>query len=318
MKSPPNNITPHHPQSICIIGAGFIGSAIAEAAVRRGLRVRVLSRSEPRFLSAQEACEVQVIRGDARDPGAIAAALEGIDQIVYAAGHLMPGPSNVDPITDVQTSLLPLITVLEACPKRLTGGFTFLSSGGTVYGRARALPIPEEHPTEPLSSYGIMKLAGEHYVRLYATRYGFDARIVRCANAFGEGQPVNRAQGAVAVFLDRIARREPITMFGDGSVIRDFIHVADIAEAILRLGGAPPVPAIVNVGSGVGTSLRALVDLMEHVTGRFVEVVYERERPFDAPRNVLDVTRMRELIGLEPQTLEQGLRRTWGYISGES
>jgi UDP-glucose 4-epimerase len=247
----------------------------------------------------------------------VARAMEGVGHVVYCAGGLMPAQSNLHPTADIELALPPLICVLEALrhrPDQRGAGITFLSSGGTVYGNPLRLPVGEDHPTDPITSYGVMKLASEKYIRMYTSLYGVPGRILRCSNVYGEGQPPDRGQGVVAAFLHRALAGQPITVFGDGSVVRDYLYAGDLADLVVRLLGLGPQPDLANVGSGVGTSLKAVVDLVEAVTGRAVQIEHKPGRRFDIGEIVLDITRLRRLVPFEPLPIEVGMRRTWDAL----
>jgi UDP-glucose 4-epimerase len=303
--------TMHPPKRLLVVGCGLIGAAIGRAALRRGIEVRILTRSLPSALPQELQERVDVRIGDAADTDSVASSLEAVDHVIYTVGDLRSGISASDPAATLFNEARPLLQTLEACRRHPARSFTYVSSGGTVYGNARILPIPEDHPTDPLVSYGIAKLAGEKYVLLYAKLHRMRVRVVRCSNAYGEGQATDRPQGIVGVALSRIARGLPITVWGDGSSVRDYIHVDDVASAILALCDAPVEPCLVNLGTGVGTSLKQLLVLMSEATERTVDVRWEASRGFDVPANVLDISRLRTLIDFQPMPLHEGIMRTW-------
>jgi UDP-glucose 4-epimerase len=220
----------------------------------------------------------------------------------------MPAQSEADPAADAQLTFPPLVRVLES----LSGGtsLTLISSGGTVYGEPQRLPVDEAHPTEPLSAYGVIKLAAEKLVAMYARRSGFSARILRCANVYGEGQPVDRGQGVIAVFTARALADEPAVIYGDGRTIRDYVYIGDVVDAALALIERPSRPEIVNVGSGHGYSVNEIVAAVERAAGRQLALDRRPARDFDVSEIVLDITRLRALSAFEPTSLDEGVRRT--------
>jgi UDP-glucose 4-epimerase len=301
---------------LLIVGFGFIGSAIATSATRIGLDVRVVTRSAPlgRRLPLGD---IDLWVFDASDAANVALALDGVDHVIYAAGDLHSGISAQNPAESLRRELMPLATVLEACRRTPKPTFTFLSSGGTVYGAALRLPIAEDHPTDPMSSYGVTKLACEKFVLMASHLHGMSVRILRCSNVYGEGQAVDRPQGLVAVAFDHLARGEPVTVFGDGSSVRDYIYVDDVASAVLGLLGAPAHAGPINLGTGVGTSIRGLLHATEQAAGRRMEIQWKPARGFDVPANVLDTSRLQALIHVNVTPLQDGLRRTWQGRRGE-
>lgn len=298
---------------VLVVGLGFIGTHVAAALDRSGIATTILTRSGvPSWAPALS--RAALIRGDAADPEVVAEAIEQATHVVYCAGGLMPAQSNLHPTADIELALPPLICVLEALRLRLGVGITFLSSGGTVYGNPRRMPVDEDHPTDPITSYGVMKLASEKYIQMYAHLYGVPGRILRCSNVYGEGQPPHRGQGVIAAFLHQALNDQPIAVFGDGSVVRDYLYAGDLAALVVQLLELGSLPQLANVGSGVGTSLRAVVELVEAVTGRVVQVDQRPRRAFDIGEIVLDVSRLRRLVPFDPVPLEAGIRRTWDAI----
>ena len=299
------------PPRVAVIGAGFIGTHVAAALLGAGVQTSVITRSPPDTRKQRLLAGARLAVADANSAELIRPHLDDVDHVVFCASGLMPAESNRDPVADAHLSLPPLINVLELLRHAPSGpGITFLSSGGTVYGPSRAELIGEDHPTEPVTSYGIMKLACEKYVRMYEQLYGLPATILRCANVYGEHQPATRSQGVVAVMLDRARRAEPIPLYGDGSIVRDFVYVGDVARLILESLRVADKPPIVNVGSGHGCSLSRLVDLIAAAVGRPIAVDHRPDRGFDVPRMVLDIAVARAIFAFEPTPLTDGLRRT--------
>ena len=242
-------------------------------------------------------------------------ALRGVEVVFHLAGTTDPKTSNDDPAYDVESNVLSTLRLLDACLAAGVRKVVFNSSGGTVYGVPGMLPVREDHPTDPICSYGITKLTIEKYLDLYRRLHGLDYVALRVSNAYGEGQNPDRGQGAVAAFTARVARRQPIEVWGDGSVTRDYVHVEDVARALVMAAERTPQDRLLNVGSGVGTTLNELIDLIREVTGRDAEVRYTSGRAFDVPALVLDTHRIQEQIGWHPQVmLDEGLRRTWQWV----
>ncbi len=206
--------------------------------------------------------------------------------------------------------------ILKAALRHGVEHVVFFSSGGTVYGPTSREPIAESHATNPIGCYGVTKLAAEKYVSVFASRHGLRASILRCSNPYGERQDPRASQGAVTVFLNRAATGEPIQIWGDGEVVRDYIHVSDLVEAAARVverGGEPVT--LLNVGSGVGVSLNELVATIRRVTGLNARVAYQAARPVDVPWNVLDIREARSLLRYAPTiSLDAGVGRTWQWL----
>ncbi len=302
--------------TVLVVGAGFIGSHICRQLLSEGHQVRALTRSIPEAPQARLLDGVQVLIADATDPAAVAAAMAGVGWVIFGAGGLVPAASQADPLADVVLALRPLLTVLAAVARAPGTGFTYLSSGGTVYGRSALSRIREDHPTDPITAHGVLKLAGEKFTGLYSRPSGVAIRILRCANVYGDGQRTDRGQGAVGAFLKAMREGEPVVLYGDGHVVRDFVHVSDVAAAVSRLRPADPIDGagfeVVNVGSGVGVSVREMLTTLEELLGVKATVTQLPGRPFDVERNVLDIGRLAGLTGLVPKTLREGLALTIG------
>ncbi|GAA2726144.1 NAD-dependent epimerase/dehydratase family protein [Cellulomonas aerilata] len=295
-------------RAVVLGGTGFVGSAVARRLLADGFDVTVAARRAPR--DPGRLAGARVLTLDASDPTVHDELLEGASAVVYAVGCLFPQESNASPLADIQDSLTPLIHLLEALRRRPSVSLVFLSSGGTVYGNPRTLPVTEDHPTDPTTSYGILKLAAEKYIGMYRELYGIDARVLRVANAYGPLQPVGRGQGVVGVFLEQLLQGAPVTVFGAGRSVRDYVHVDDVARAVsVSLTAAGP--ATLNVGTGVGTSLLQIVQLLEQITGRGITVRHEPARGFDVESIVLDVSAYRALAGHDPVGLHAGLAATY-------
>ena len=302
----------------CLVlgGSGFMGSHVAELLASRGWEVRGFSQSQaPDRWQFAAPSSVSWVTGDFRDPKAVASAVEGCDYVYHLVGATNPASSNRDVIFDTETNLIPTLRLLEACVRAKVRRIVFSSSGGTVYGASNRCPISEEHPTEPRSSYGIVKLATEKYLALFHHLHGLDYTVLRVANCYGPRLPVTGEQGVVGSFLDRLNRGEPIEIWGDGAVTRDYVYVGDVAQAFLAALDQTSPFKIFNVGTGMGTSLLDLLALMERVTGRRAAVVKKSGRPVDVPVNILDPARARQFLGWQAGTpLDAGLLHTWNWV----
>ena len=192
-----------------------------------------------------------------------------------------------------------------------------VSSGGTVYGIPQAVPIPETHPTDPICSYGITKLAMEKYVALYRQLYGLEGVVLRVANPFGPRQRLDAAQGVVPVFLGKALRHEPLQIWGDGTTVRDFLDVADVVTALLAAAQYKGAESLFNIGSGKGLSLNQLIALLEQQLNRSLDVQYLPFRGCDVPTNVLCIDRAKEALNWAPKiSVADGLRRLCDSLNG--
>lgn len=304
------------PTCLVLGGAGFIGSHLAEALAQEGQHVKVFDRPHvdrlPLFARQRG---FEIFTGDFLNPQALIPALRGTEVVFHLVSTTLPKTSNDNPLYDVESNVLGSLRLLALCREHGVRKVVFVSSGGTVYGLPRALPVDEGHPTEPICSYGIHKLAVEKYLHLAHRLHGLDYCVVRPANLYGPRQRLDIAQGAVAVFLDRALRDQPIQIWGDGSVVRDYLYVSDAVDAILKAARFDGEPRIFNLGSGVGASLNQLVAEIGKLLGRPVRVEHTEARAVDVPANVLDCTLARRHLGWSARTsLGEGLKRTCEWL----
>lgn len=297
-----------------VVGCGFIGSHIVEELARSARSLAVLTRSCPPAQVANLIPGGHLYLGDAQDPELLARALEGVGHVVFSAGGLLPAQSEQDPERDEQLTLGPVRAVLDALAARPGVAFTYLSSGGTVYGDPGGEPVGEDTATDPIGVYGKLHVKAEGEV-LAARERGLDARILRCSTVYGEHQQPDRGQGVVVTFLHRIEAGEPIEIFGEGTTVRDYVYAGDVAAAIVALLDQPEVPPILNLGSERPTPLSELRELVEKQVGKEAVVHRHPPRDFEVRRIVLDTSRLRSLIGFEPTPLEAGISRTHCWLA---
>lgn len=302
----------------CLIlgGGGFLGSHLCEELLIQGHVVRILDRPNlARFKPFQQHETVEWIDGDFINRKDVDNAVSGCDIIYHLVSTTLPRSSNENPAYDVETNVIGTLHLLEAVRKHKVKKIIFVSSGGTIYGIPKEIPLKESHPTEPICSYGISKLAIEKYLSLYHLLYGIEYCVLRLANPFGERQRVSAAQGAIAVFLYKALRNEAIEIWGDGSVTRDYFYVSDAVSALIKALSYDGDNRVFNIGSGVGRSLSEILGAIDLLLGTPVKRVYLPSRAFDVPVNVLDISKAGDLLNWKPQTpFAEGLSRTARWL----
>ncbi len=299
-----------------VVGCGFIGSHIVEELARSARPLAVLTRScpkEPAVASLIPSEHLHV--GKAEEPESLEHALEGVDHVVYSAGGLLPVYSEKDRDKDEELTIGPVRAVLDALASRPGVAFTYLSSGGTVYGDPGPDPVGEEAPTNPIGVYGELHVRAEKEVLAAHREHEIDVRILRCSTVYGKYQKPGRGQGVIVTFLDQIARGEAIEIFGEGVSVRDYVYAGDVAAAIVALLDRREVPPILNLGSERPTPLNELRELVEKEVGKEAVVRRHPPRDFEVHRIVLDTTRLRDLIDFEPTPLETGIARTHCWLA---
>jgi UDP-glucose 4-epimerase len=303
------------PRCLILGGKGFIGSHLIDALLGEGFPVKVFDRANlPSLNDKQTAAQVEWIDGDFTSEADVAAALKNCDICFHLVSTTLPSSSNADPLFDVETNIGGTVKLLDHAMKNGVQKVIFISSGGTVYGVPQATPITEDHPTNPICSYGITKLAIEKYLQLYHTLHGLDYTILRLSNPYGERQRTHASQGAAAVFMGKVLRGEEIEIWGDGSVVRDYLYIGDAVRAMIAAVSYPGRERLFNIASGTGISLNEIIAAIEQVTGRKATVTYTPARAFDVPVSVLAIDRARAKLGWAPATpFAEGLRKmmTW-------
>lgn len=304
----------------CVIvgGGGFIGSHLCEALLAEGHEVTVLDREGAPNLETLRHAGATISIGDFFNTEDLRRALENQGAVFHLLSTTVPQTSNEDPVYDVETNVIGTLRLLDEARKTSVKKIIFASSGGTVYGIPEEIPVREIHPTDPTSSYGIGKLIIEKYLYMYSILYGLDYCILRIANAYGERQRPKPTQGVIPVFLARALQDDEITVWGDGSVIRDYVFITDVCNAFVKALTYSGEMNVFNIGSGQGHSLRDVIHVMERVTGRPLKVKYFQKRSFDVPISVLDISRARNFLQWSPMvSLFEGIARMHAWMQKE-
>jgi UDP-glucose 4-epimerase len=292
-------------------GAGFIGSHVVDRCVEAGHQVAVVDDlSTGRRDHVRPAARLHVI--DIRSPalGDVFRA-ERPEAVIHLAAQAAVSRSVTDPRLDADINVLGSINLLECCRQDGVRRFVYVSTGGAGYGDTDVVPTPEDHPTRPISPYGVSKVTAEHYLACWGALYGLSGIVLRLANIYGPRQNPHGEAGVVAIFTERILRGEPCIINGDGLQTRDFVYVGDVADAALLALDRPEVTGPVNIGTGVETSILTLFDQLRTAAGGRAEVRHGPARPGEQRRSLLDAARARRLLGWTPSVeIHEGLRRT--------
>lgn len=298
------------PSVLLLGGNGFLGRHLARVLSAQGARVRIFDRGH----SEQARGEYAYCHGDLASGEGLDAALEGVDIVYHLISTTIPSTSNANPAYDVQSNLLGTLGLLEKMKVAGVRKIVFTSSGGTVYGNPRAVPVGEDEPLAPISSYGIVKVAIEQYLHLNSVLHDFDATVLRLANPYGPGETRIGVHGVIPTFFAKTLAAQPIEIWGDGSVVRDYIYVDDAVAALVQAAGWTGF-RLYNVGSGVGHSLIDILEVVKRVSGRDPDVVFHASRSFDVKATYLDISRITTETAWRPTIdLEQGCRLFWEAI----
>jgi len=300
--------------TVVLGGSGFIGSALRRRLAADGVPATILSRSDPASPPADN--ETWVV-GDFAETQTVRAILtEGAD-VYHLISESTPAKGNWDVETDITRNVLPTLQLLKAAVDARVRKLIYVSSGGTVYGVPTAVPIPETAETNPISAYGIGKLAIEKYLLLFQRHHGLDVQILRVANPYGPGQQPNRQQGVVANLLYQGLTGAPFQIWGDGSVQRDFVHVDDVADSLIAASNYGGPHRVMNVGSGYAIAIAGIADHIEAALGLSGHPrIHHEARSFDVPVNYLDISLIRREAGWTPRTdWSKGLKATIGWMT---
>ena len=291
-------------------GAGFIGSHVAEAYLHAGHHVAVVDVLVGGRRSDAPA-GVMCYRVDIRSPQlAQVFQDERPDVVSHHAAQANLRRSITDPIFDAETNVLGTLRVLELSVSHHVSQVIFSGTAGALYGEPERLPVTEDHPIRPTSPYGLHKYLDEEYFEYYRRVHHLNTAVLRYANVYGPRQALELEAGVVAIFTDAFLTGQSPTVFGDGSQVRDFVYVGDVADANLRVLGRR-LNEPVHIATGVGTSVAELAARLRHLTGASVAPQYAPAIPGEVHRIVLDPSRAERLLGWRAEVpLEEGLRRT--------
>jgi UDP-glucose 4-epimerase len=295
-------------------GAGFIGSHVAEALVARGDEVYLLDNLSTGKREKAPAGAV-FVEGDIRSDAAALFDRARPEVCFHLAAQADVGTSVERPDYDADVNVVGTVRLLEAAREHGTQ-IVFTSTGGAMYGEYDG-PAPETAERNPISPYGISKLAGEEYLAGWNRLHGTRHVSLRLGNVYGARQEASLEGGVIAIFLERMAAGGPTQIFGDGEQTRDFVFVADVVAALLAAAGHEG--GVYNVGTGIETSVNRLHELCRSVTGVDSEPEYGPPRAGDVRRSVIDPGLAARELGWRAQTtLEEGLRETWEWTRANS
>jgi UDP-glucose 4-epimerase len=239
-------------------------------------------------------------------------AIKGANVVVHLVSGTVPGSSLDHPAHDVEVNVLPSLNLFQACVEHCVGKVLFVSSGGTVYGPSNDRPSKESDRCCPLVPYAVSKVMIEKYLALFSRRHALNYNVLRFSNPYGPRQKYRSGQGVIAAWIERIRRGEKVEIWGDGNVVRDYIYIDDAVSAMMLAMSEKISSQILNVGSGIGYSLSQLHKVMESSLGITIPVEFKPGRSADLPFNVLDITKIKNVLGWSPLiSIEDGLRKTW-------
>jgi UDP-glucose 4-epimerase len=292
-------------------GAGFIGSHVSDRFVALGHEVAVLDNLSTGFREFVPAkarfCHVDITDGPAVDRCLAEFRPELVD---HHAAQIDVRKSVADPVFDARVNILGGIELLKACARNGVRKVIYSSTGGALYGEGRTLPATEDHPVNPEAPYGASKHTFEHYLYLWKLLHGLDYTVLRYPNVYGPRQNPHGEAGVNAIFIGMMLKGERPRIFGTGEQVRDYLYVGDVVEAnVIALGTGSG--EMVNLGTGIGTSVNQIFRELQDILGFAGEPIYEAARPGEVQRIFLDASRARRVLGWKPRTaFREGLERT--------
>lgn len=290
-------------------GTGFLGSNLAEYLILQGHSVSVYANKPFSEAVNLEQCKKKVtyIEGNFFIQKSFDNIVEGIDVVFHLISSTNPGVQT--PFLDIYENIIPTIHLLESCVKKKIKKFIFFSSGGTVYGIPQSIPIMETHSTMPISFYGVQKLTIEKYCYYYKFAHNLDVKILRIANPYGRKQKPFSSQGLIANILGNVLNKKKVQIWGDGSIVRDYIYINDLLIFIEKILEYKGDEYIFNVGTGIGHSVNRIVYTIEQNMNYKIECEYLDGRLQDVPVNILDVSKARYELGWYPKiSLSDGIQ----------
>jgi UDP-glucose 4-epimerase len=306
-------------KKLLILGAdGFLGSNLAKS-LRKDNKYKIIlfdlfKNGEARNLSDFDQ-NFEMMPGNFLNREDLKKALQGADYVFHYISLTTPGSSMSDPLIDVETNICGTIVLLEECVKVKVKRIIFSSSGGAIYGNQEKKKLNEDDPQNPISPYAISKLAIEKYLEYFRLNNGLEYLILRYSNPYGPGQNIFGGQGIIPIFLNLVKQGKPITIFGDGKNIRDYIYIDDLINITKMIFSQKTKYNIYNIGSGKGEIINEIVSSIEKVVKKKVVVKKKPPRTIDVRRIILDTKRISEEIGYAPKiSLDVGILKTWQWV----
>ena len=291
-------------------GAGFLGRSVAYAMDKSGIETYILDTSGRLESLQQDNQEFRTRILEYPNVQDAEALFADIDVIIHLACTTDPATSMQCMAYDATTNIVPSLELFNAAETAGVRRIVFASSGGTVYGRPVSLPVTEEHPTHPICAYGVSKLAIENYLGLYSQIEGISLRI---GNPYGSYQLRGTAIGLIANFLNAIHTGRPIEVWGDGSIIRDYLYIDDLTDAFIVAATQPDLGSgFYNIGSGKGRCINEMITKIFAITNKSVPVNYTKLRGYDVPEIFLEIEKFKSRTGWEARTsLTDGILKLW-------
>lgn len=308
-------------KSVALIGGnGFIGKNLTNYFLEKDYNVLVIGRN---IVEDSDNLNGKLINKliDVNKTSKLIDVLFEYENIIWLVNDLVPGSTMDCLVDDFTFNITPLINFLESVKKLIIlKRFVFISSGGTIYGDSlNRTDLSEDSPKNPISAYGLSKIIAENYINFITKRSSFESIIIRPSNVYGNHQNFKKPQGIVGYAFNALVNNKTIELYGEGKVIRDFVHVLDLAEAIKCCIERKCETATVktyNVGSQAGYSVKEVLDMINEISNQKIQTTLKPSRSFDCSYNVLDISKIKNELKWQPKVeIKDGLRRVWEWIN---
>lgn len=302
----------NHHQILLLGGGGFLGQALAQALLNNGYAI---SRLDSRPMHSMREHD-HVFVGDLANPDFTGPLVRNCDTLIHLASATTPSTSAASPSMEAQANIVPTLRLLELAQQTDLRHLIFISSGGTVYGNPVRLPAMESDPLTPLSYHAAGKVALESFLHTYQHLSDKVVTILRPSNLYGPEQPLRSGFGIIRTMLENVRTGQPLTIWGDGQNVRDYLYIDDMVTACCQLIERGCDSETFNVGAGIGTSINRLHQIIEKLVGGSIPVQYLPARSLDVRAITLDSSKLIRATGWAPAVnLEEGIARTWKWLN---
>lgn len=301
-----------------VLGAnGFIGSHLVDSLVAAGHMVRAFDRFGDNTVSFNKSDRVEVMAGNYLNKADLLTAVSGMEYVFHFISTTTPATSEDNPLIDINTNIYMSVELFDVCQKEKVKRVIFASSGGSIYGTGEGAHR-ETDLVQPVSPYAIGKLTIEHYLRYFRVKHGLESLVLRISNPYGERQAPHAKQGVIPIFIENILLGNPIAIYGDGSMERDYIYVKDVADIATRLFDRDLAYNTYNIGSGDSESVNEIVEILETVANRQLTKEYKAQPATFLQKVALDTGRLKEeLEDMRLIDLREGIEKTYEYLQKE-
>ena len=308
-------------KSVALIGGnGFIGKNLTNYFLEKDYNVLVIGRN---IVEDSDNLNGKLINKliDVNKTSKLIDVLFEYENIIWLVNDLVPGSTMDSLVDDFTFNITPLINFLENVKKLIIlKRFVFISSGGTIYGDTlNRTDLNEDSPKNPISAYGLSKIIAENYINFITKRSSFESIIIRPSNVYGNHQNFKKPQGIVGYAFNALVNNKTIELYGEGKVIRDFVHVLDLAEAIkccIERNYEIATIKTYNVGSQVGYSVKEVLNMINEISNKKIQTTLKPSRSFDCSYNVLDISKIKNELKWQPKVeIKDGLRSVWEWIN---